>query len=266
MYKLIILDLDGTLLHSDKSISQYTINTLEKCRSKGILIGISTARGETNAKHFISKINPEVVISSGGALVSYRGNYIYASAFTSEETQRILNTVQTLTNGKSEITVDTRTCHYWNYKIDPHETYPDRGEVVYTDYRHFNEEALKICVETSDKKVAERVAKSIGDCDFIKFSDGDWYKFTKASATKAGALREIAGALHLIPNEIISFGDDYADIEMLKICGRGIAMGNAIDEVKQAADEVTDSNDKDGAAKYLEKYVLNNMEMENQTV
>ena len=74
MFKLIILDLDGTLLHSDKSISQYTINTLEKCRSKGILIGISTARGETNAKHFISKINPEVVISSGGALVSCRGN------------------------------------------------------------------------------------------------------------------------------------------------------------------------------------------------
>ncbi|MFQ7550810.1 MAG: HAD family hydrolase [Blautia marasmi] len=63
MFKLIILDLDGTLLHSDKSISQYTINTLEKCRSKGILIGISSTR-ETNAKHFISKINPEVVISS----------------------------------------------------------------------------------------------------------------------------------------------------------------------------------------------------------
>lgn len=43
-------------------------------------------------------------------------------------------------------------------------------------------------------------------------------------------------------------------------------MGNAIDEVKQAADEVTDSNDKDGAAQYLEKYVLNNMETENQSV
>ena len=67
--------------------------------------------------------------------------------------------------------------------------------------------------------------------------------------------------LHLTLDEIISFGDDYADMEMLQICGRGVAMGNAIEEVKQAADAITDSNDNDGAAKYLEKYILEKNEL-----
>ena len=51
--------------------------------------------------------------------------------------------------------------------------------------------------------------------------------------------------------EMIAFGDDYADIGMLKLCGKGIAMGNAIDEVKEKADLVIGSNDEDGIAEYL---------------
>lgn len=261
MYKLIILDLDGTLLHTDKSISPYTLHILEKCKARGILIGIATARGETNAKNFISRVNPDIIISSGGALISCRGKFVYAAAFSPEETKRIIDTVGILTNGQSEITVDTRTGHYWNYKTDPHEIYPDWGEVIYTDYKDFRGEALKICVETTDRKTAEKIAESIGDCDFARFSDGDWYKFTKASATKANALRKVSGMRHLTLDEIISFGDDYADMGMLQICGRGVAMGNAIEEVKQAADAITDSNDNDGAAKYLEKYILEKNEL-----
>lgn len=55
--------------------------------------------------------------------------------------------------------------------------------------------------------------------------------------------------------DIFAFGDDYADIGMLRLCGKGIAMGNAIDEVKREADLVIGSNDKDGIAEYLEQYV-----------
>lgn len=54
---------------------------------------------------------------------------------------------------------------------------------------------------------------------------------------------------------MISFGDDYSDIGMLKLCGKGIAMGNAINEVKQAADDITLTNDEDGVAVYLEKII-----------
>lgn len=256
MYKLILLDLDGTLLHSDRSISEYTLQILEKCKSMGILIGISTARGESNAKCFISKVKPEIVISSGGALVRYKDDYIFSSAFSAEEATTLINTSRLLTEGQCEITVDTQNGHYWNYKIDPLEMYPDWGEAIYTDYSDFNEVSLKLCVETADADIAQKIAMSIEDCNHARFSDCNWYKFTKADATKEKAIREISKVLGIAFKEIIAFGDDFVDIEMLKICGKGIAMENAIEEVKQIADDVTSSNDKDGVATYLEKHII----------
>ena len=83
------------------------------------------------------------------------------------------------------------------------------------------------------------------------FSDGYWYKFTKKTATKEKAILEICSACGIKAEEIIAFGDDYADIGMLKLCGKGIAMGNAIKEVKEEADWVIGSNDEDGIAEYL---------------
>ena len=67
---------------------------------------------------------------------------------------------------------------------------------------------------------------------------------------------EVCAASGIKPAEIAAFGDDYADIGMLKLCGMGIAMGNAIDAVKETADLVIGSNDEDGIAEYLERYVL----------
>ncbi len=72
------------------------------------------------------------------------------------------------------------------------------------------------------------------DCDCIRFSDGYWYKFTKKTATKERVIMEVCSVCKIKTEEIIAFGDDYADIGMLKLCGKGIAMGNAINEVKKS--------------------------------
>ncbi|MBO5346634.1 MAG: HAD hydrolase family protein, partial [Lachnospiraceae bacterium] len=84
-----------------------------------------------------------------------------------------------------------------------------------------------------------------------------WYKFTKKDATKEKAILEMCGQCDLQTEEIIAFGDDFADIGMLQLCGTGIAMGNAIEEVKAVADRVIGSNDEDGIARYLEEYFCN---------
>ena len=93
-------------------------------------------------------------------------------------------------------------------------------------------------------------------CDLIHFSDGPWYKLTPKHATKENAILQMCDALELQPVQIIAFGDDYADIGMLKMCGLGIAMGNAIDEVKKVADVVIGNNDDDGIAIWLETTFL----------
>lgn len=255
MYKLILLDLDGTLLHTDKTISDYTVSVLEQCKRKGFIVGVSTARGESNAVQYIKRISPDLIISSGGALVRYRDEVLYSCTFDEDETREIIDAGFELTDNKCEITVDTLEAHYWNYKEDPHIMSSDWGEVEYTDYSDFNQSSLKISIELQDENIAGKIADRF-DCDYARFSDGNWYKFSKRNATKERAIEEIIYKLGISEKEIIAFGDDYVDIEMLSISGLGVAMGNAIKEVKEIADDVTKSNDEDGVAVYLEENIL----------
>lgn len=256
MTKLIITDLDGTLLGSGKTVSEYSVKIFGKCRERGILTAIATARGRTNALRYISALNPDILISGGGAQVRMGEKIIFSQGFSREETSEIIGKALALTDGGCEITVDTDGGHYWNYKQDPHILSPDWGEVIYTDYSDFNEAALKICVQTASESLARAVAESVEDCDCARFSDGDWYKYTKASATKANAVKITAEKLNIPLEAVTAFGDDFVDIEMLEICGTGVAVANAIDEVKKAARFIADSNDNDGVARFIEENIL----------
>ena len=155
-----------------------------------------------------------------------------------------------------EITVDTIDSHYWNYKINPQEIDKSWGESIWSDFSDFSEEALKICVEIFDDEIARKIASDLTDCDVIRFSDGYWYKFTRKDVTKENAILVMCEKCNISINDITSFGDDLADIGMLKMTGKGIAMGNALDEVKEIADIVIGSNDDDGIAEYIEKNIL----------
>ena len=74
-YRLLLFDLDGTLLCSDKRITGRTLQALQKCREKGMMIGVSTSRGEGNALPFIKELRPDILIASGGGGVLDRGGY-----------------------------------------------------------------------------------------------------------------------------------------------------------------------------------------------
>lgn len=258
--KLLLFDLDGTLLRTDKSISKTTLETLQKCRQKGILIGISTSRGEQNTLSFIEELQPDILIASGGALVKYKDNYIFKAEFSKEQTRQMIALARTVCGIDCEITIDTINSHYWNYKIDPKKQNDNWGDSIYTDFKDFDENSLKMCVEIFEDSQARQLQKLLEQCDCIRFSDGYWYKFTKKSATKENAIMELCSACNIKTDEIIAFGDDYADIGMLQLCGTGIAMGNAINEVKKQADLVIGSNDDDGIAEYLSATILSTLE------
>lgn len=252
-YKLLLFDLDGTLLKSDKTISEYTLSVLNKCRNKGLMIGVSTSRSEKNSMEFLSRLLPDILISSGGALVKQDKKYIYKAEFSIEETNHIITTIREICGADCEITIDTVQNHYWNYKIDPKKQDQSWGDSIYTDFKNFNQTALKICVEIFDSNTADKLKNILTDCDCIRFSDGFWYKFTRKDVTKENAIRKICSAYNITPENIMAFGDDLADIGMLKLCGMGIAMGNAIQEVKDIADTVIGTNDNEGIADFLVK-------------
>lgn len=252
--KLILSDLDETLLHSDKTISDYSARIFEKCRQRGILIGFCTSRGKPNITSFERKINPDICICNGGASIYQNGTLLHAASFTIEESNSILESARTVCGADCEITVDTIDKIFWNRQKDKSTDYADNS--IYDDFLNFVQPAMKICVQTDDSEKAKEIAKSVSLCDFLPFSDIPWYKFSPASATKENAILILCKKLDISPKEILAFGDDFNDIGMLKLCGKGIAMGNAIPQVKAAADGTTKTNNEDGAAWYVENFIL----------
>ena len=117
---------------------------------------------------------------------------------------------------------------------------------------------MKMCIETLDLEKVEKIASSIGldKIDYLPFSDIPWYKMSKKGATKEKAIEALCSHLKISPEEIVAFGDDFNDIGMLELCGKGIAMKNAIPEVQQIADEVCLSNEEDGLANWIEANLL----------
>lgn len=249
---MLLFDLDGTLLCSDKTISKPTLDALNHCRQKGLLIGIATSRGEQNAMGFLQQLKPDAVITSAGALVRCHGKITHVNGFAADETAHVLCTLRSVCGMDVPMTVDTIDDYYRNYEVPATDADQTWAMGHLTDYADFALPSLKICFECHDDDLASAVGNALPHCDLIHFSDGPWYKLTPKHATKEAAIMQMCDDLGLPITQIIAFGDDYADIGMLTMCGLGIAMGNAIEEVKKVADVVIGSNDEDGIASWLE--------------
>lgn len=251
--KMIALDLDDTLLRGDKSISEYTLSVLERCRQKGIKIAIATARSESASKRCIDEINPDIVISSAGSLVRYGEEIVHKCMMSVETSNGIVADIM----GAKEFistSVEAETGFYATWK---EASSPDYAHAVCYDFEvPLSEETYKIDAQLSSEAFAKEVAAKYQDCALTGFSGENWYRFASKSSGKMSGIKAIAKFLELDVSEIASFGDDFSDIEMIKHCGHGVAMGNAIAQVKAVARHTCDTNENDGVAKWLEQNAL----------
>ena len=245
---IILSDLDGTLFHNDKSISDFTKETIRRAQAKGILFGICTSRAKVNAIKFLEGIEPDILITNGGGIVYYQDKKIYDCDFTVEEIRKLIAAAFEVFGEDIIISADNEHALYSNSR-------EELGDKFWTfnDFLNFNEPCMKMCIESLDKEKVEKVASVIGleNVDYLPFSDIPWYKLSKKAATKEKAITELCRHLNISSSKIAAFGDDFNDIGMLKLCGKGLAMENAIAEVKKAADEVCASNENDGVAKWI---------------
>ena len=250
---IILSDLDGTLFRDDKSISDFTKETIKQAQSKGLLFGICTSRAKVNAIKFLEGIEPDILITNGGGMVYYQDKKIYNCEFSVEEIRKLIAAAFEVFGKDVILSADNEHSLYSNSR-------DELGDKFWTfnDFLDFQEPCMKMCIESLDKEKVEKVASVIGleNVDYLPFSDIPWYKLSKKAATKEKAIEELCRHLNITSSKIAAFGDDFNDIGMLKLCGAGIAMENAIDEVKKAADSVCASNENDGVAKWIEKNLL----------
>ena len=250
---IILSDLDGTLFRDDKSISDFTKETISQAQAKGILFGICTSRAKVNAEKFLEGIEPDILITNGGGIVYYKDKKMYNCEFSVEEVRKLIAAAFEVFGKDVILSADNEHALYSNSK-------EELGDKFWTfnDFLDFQEPCMKMCIESLDKEKVEKVASVIGleNVDYLPFSDIPWYKLSKKAATKEKAIEELCRHLNITSSKIAAFGDDFNDIGMLKLCGKSIAMENAIAEVKQAAGQVCASNENDGVAKWIEENLL----------
>lgn len=248
--RALFFDLDDTLLRRDKTLSPANRSALMRCRERGILVGLCTSRGEGSARLLADReaIPRDVLITSAGALARVGEEIVYQAGFTADETAALLSALFALPGPAPEMTADTVEGIFHSYDSGD----PTRIGGWRVDFRTFSGPTLKICAELGRDDLAQQAAAAVEGATFVRFAGEDWYAFRKAGATKAHAIRAVAGHLALEPGAFTAFGDDLPDLDMLSLCGVGVAMGNAQPAVKQVADAVIGDCDGDAIARYLE--------------
>lgn len=187
-------------------------------------------------------------------MIYQNGKIIYGCGFDLETTNYIVNKIKNISTDQN-ITVATDIGVFWN-SLQIAES-PILYKAIYNDYsKPLKNCAYKIVTTLPNKKTVFEIANNYPDCRLICYRGENLYGFINKNAGKIHAIKALAMLLNIQLSDIIAFGDDLNDIEMLEQCGFGVAVSNAINKVLEIADYVTDSNDEDGVAKFIEKNIF----------
>lgn len=267
-YKLLILDIDGTLLNEEKKITPHTKAILLKMQQLGVKIVLASGR----PTYGVLPIAKELELDKhGGYILSYNGGQIFDLStnellfekridpvmlpyierkarknnfpiFTYHEDTILTNDINNKWIRQEASLNDMKLKEVLNFaeSIDFH---PCKCMLVSDD-----EEAL-IGLENHWKK---RLA---GSLDVFR-SEPYFLEIVPKLIDKANTVSVLLEKLNISPENIIAIGDGVCDVTMIQLAGLGVAMGNAQDSVKSCADYITCSNEEDGVAQVVEKYIL----------
>lgn len=263
--KLVALDLDDTLLDSELKISGDCVRTIQEVRQRGVIITISTGRMYPSALPYALQLGIDV------PLITYQGAWVKNSL--SQEILYYKPVPRELAREVIEYFQSSGIhCHSYVYDRLVMESLTDEGQ-FYTRLAGVEAtlvdsllgsletgDALKImAISNQEQKLLflERELKNkYGDKLHITRSKPCFLEVMHPDADKARALEVIARHYRIDREEVMAVGDSYNDLEMIKWAGVGVAMGNAVRAVQDAADFITSSNEEEGVAEALRHFIL----------
>lgn len=268
MYKLIALDMDGTLFNSNKEITARTKLAIEKARAKGVKVVLATGRPFEGIKPALKELdlvheNEYVLCFNGGLVVNAKtGEIISECTLTGRDYKDLVQAARAVnvhqhafsaTQGLVTDEISQYTEHEARLNgikaniINPEQDIAD-DEVIIKVMFIDPPEILASAVEKLPQWIYERY-NAFNSCPFF-------FEITNKGVDKGKGLKNLAEYLHIEQSEVIACGDEGNDYSMIKYAGLGVAMGNGIDKVKAIANYITDTNDNDGVAKVIEKFIL----------
>jgi Cof subfamily protein (haloacid dehalogenase superfamily) len=266
MYKAVFLDMDGTLLRSDHSVSDPTRQTIRSLVQKGIPVILVSAR-PLNA---ILPTFRSLELPTGAPIVTLNGSYIV------ENEQPVFQAtvdLQTTRNVSEEVRPFKATIAYYlqrEWYAEWNDAWTEREQRIMDvririapldelirEWSSRGIEPNKMMVMSEPPSIAgiQQHLRSVYNGRLnIYPSKPTYLEVMDARGSKANALRFVIAGLGLDRSEVIAMGDNYNDREMIEYAGMGVAMGNAPDEIKAVAGYITDTNNEDGVRKALEKF------------
>ncbi|MBU2700053.1 Cof subfamily protein (haloacid dehalogenase superfamily) [Sporomusaceae bacterium BoRhaA] len=275
-YKLVCIDVDGTLLNNKHKITKRTKEILLKAHKLGIHIVISTGRIYTDAEYYSDLIGVKSpVIASNGAFIKERNNneVIYKDVLGESLSLELLKifhkhrinpyfcTPYKFYYGNimfKLFNVATKILGGRSNKIDIEYVYSWKRwqKVLYKE----KDNIVKCEIIYRNPSLINELRKELKNIKELEIVDSSKYniEITRKGISKGKAVAMLASFYNLKREEIISIGDSENDLSMIEYAGMGIAMGNALDSVKRKADYITNSNDNDGVANAINRFVLEN--------
>lgn len=271
--KMIALDLDGTVFNGDKKVTKHTQNILEEAIRRGIVVFPCTGRPWTGIPEEIRKIRglKYAVTSNGARIIKFdTGETIRENCLSHKKTMELIDAAIANPEGVWEIYVDGK-CYADadTYRIIQS---PDMNQAV-IDYIRKTRNLVKNLRDWVEKKevrtekfhmmfertdLRDRCMEKFQILNGIDISYASTFnlEINDASCSKGRGILDLAEYLGIDRDEIMACGDSRNDWSMLKEVGFAVAMGNADESTKQFADFVTKSNEEDGVAYAVEKFVL----------
>lgn len=270
MYKLIATDCDKTLIDSQGYMPKENLEVLRKLHNMGIHIILATGRNDILAKDYLDEldINCPVIGCNGSTMCNfYTGENYFIKSISENSLHKIFDIFDKYKIGSKIFTTDK--CY-----TDDKTLFTGGMQLITTTYTrevkyHIDYELVENMHDVANVKNVLKAVVINNDIDFVlKIRDeinqnvegvravkSNWncIDINVEGVSKGKAVLEYAKILNIKPEEIIAFGDSENDISMIQLAGLGVAVANADDNVKAAADIITDTNNNCGVAKTLKE-------------
>lgn len=265
---LYVSDLDGTLLRSDETVSEYTCDVINKLTDKGLLFSYATARSYVTSKKVTRGIDAKipVIIYNGAFVIDNITGDIMISNFFDNEINTVLNDlfsndiypiIYSYINSVEYFSFIKNRCNNGTLAFLNTRRKDKRWREVYSISELIEGNKFYItCIDSKDK--LEPFYNKYKNKYHVVYSQDiytkeQWLEIMPKTASKSNAILQLKKYLNC--DRVVSFGDSVNDTDMFNISDESYAVDNALPELKAIATNIIDSNDNDGVARWLEKLI-----------
>lgn len=265
MYKLIAVDMDGTLLRQDKTISDRTKKAINKAVAKGVKVVLASGRPLVGLEPYLEELQ---LLSEDDYVMSFNGSVIQnvkteeiiaKSVLKGSDLKKLYELAKNLKVNIHAFTsqglITPQMSQYT--EVESQINHIDAQIIDFNEVDD-NEDVIKVML-VDPQPVLEEAIKALPselyDAYTIVRSAPYFLEFLNKKASKGTGVKALAEHLGIKQEEVICIGDAGNDLDMIQFAGLGVAMENAFSEVKEVADYITCNNNEDGVAHVIEKFI-----------